>query len=83
MLAHQARLGPFGPYILQFEQRASGDGAEREGGAQDLPTALAPGAVDTNEITHCAYPFTQTTWRSVCTTSTRAAWAAITASIGL
>ena len=55
---------------------------EGERGAQDLPAALAH-ASRRSSSSSLAQPFTQTTWRSVCTTSTRSVCASITASIAL
>src|SRR5690606_20287548 len=66
-------------------ERPPGDQAQAERRAHDLPTALALRAVDDERLPvgRPAHPLTQTTWRSVCTISTRSFCASITASMSL
>src|SRR5690606_24720541 len=76
VLAAQPRLRAARAEVPDLEP-AAGDHRERERGPQDLPAPLAVAAVDGD------YPFTHTTCRSSCTTSTRSRCASITLSIGL
>ena len=63
------------------------DGSHGEGGGQILRTALAlsmcTGTPLRIEHIRANRPFTHTTCFSVCTTSTRSCWAAMTASMSL
>jgi hypothetical protein len=80
VLPHQAR--PLAPGAdVHYPERCPGDEGERERRPEDLAAALALRAVDLEE--RHGYPFTQTTWRSVWSTSTRSRCACITASIDL
>jgi hypothetical protein len=79
VLAQQPRL--LAPTANAHDaKRLPRDEGEAERGAQHLASSLACRTIDEQ---HRRHPFTQTTCRSVCSTSTRSVCAAITASVGL